>query len=81
MLADRLLPSRAWGAGRFPYTLPDSSVTTSFSYYFLPKTENCKPKTGLSAGGMEIKQIIGITVGAVAGFVIGYLSRCAGGTA
>jgi hypothetical protein len=29
---------------------------------------------------MEIKQIIGITVGAVAGFVIGYLSRCAGGT-
>jgi hypothetical protein len=33
------------------------------------------------AGGMGTKQIIGIAVGAAAGFLIGYLGRCAGGTA
>ena len=31
------------------------------------------------AGGMEMKQIIGISVGALAGWLIGYLGRCAGG--
>ncbi len=30
---------------------------------------------------MGIKQIIGITVGALAGLVIGYWGRCAGGAA
>jgi hypothetical protein len=30
---------------------------------------------------MGIKQIIGIAVGALAGWLIGYLGRCAGGTA
>jgi hypothetical protein len=31
--------------------------------------------------GMGVKQIIGIAVGAIAGFLIGYFSRCVGSTA
>ena len=31
--------------------------------------------------GMGIKQIIGVAVGALVGFLFGYLGRCAGGTA
>jgi hypothetical protein len=35
----------------------------------------------LIGGRMGIKQIIGTAVGALAGFLIGYLGSCVGGTA
>jgi hypothetical protein len=33
------------------------------------------------AGDMGVKQIIGLAVGALAGFLIAYFGRCLGGTA
>jgi hypothetical protein len=71
-----------------PKTFPMQSISGIFGTQMI-RDGQWYPDAGASpagatsqeAGGMGFKQIIGIAVGALAGFLIGYFGRCVGGAA